>query len=46
MTTKKYFFQKYAAGDIDYGYRFEFENVDGKRVIGHGGDLGISSGVR
>jgi CubicO group peptidase (beta-lactamase class C family) len=47
LTTKKYFFRKYAAGDIYYGYGFELENVDGKRVIGHGGgDLGISSGVR
>lgn len=47
LTSKKYFFRKYAAGDIDYGYGFELENVDGKRVIGHGGgDLGISSGIR
>lgn len=47
LTTKKYFFRKYAAGDIYYGYGFELESVDGQRVIGHGGgDLGISSGVR
>ena len=47
LTTKKFFFRKYAAGDIFYGYGFELETVDGKRVIGHGGgDLGISSGVR
>ena len=47
MTTKKYFFRKYAASDIDYGYGFEIENLGGKRVIGHGGgDLGISSGLR
>ena len=47
LTTKKFFFRKYAAGDIYYGYGFELETVDGKRVIGHGGgDLGISSGVR
>ncbi len=43
MTTKKMFFRKYAADDTYYGYGFELENIDGKRVIGHtGGDLGIS----
>jgi CubicO group peptidase (beta-lactamase class C family) len=47
MTTPKFFFRKYTAGDIYYGYGFELENVNGKRVIGHGGgDLGISSGIR
>ena len=47
MTTKKFFFRKYAAGEIYYGYGFELEDVNGKRVIGHGGgDLGISSGIR
>ncbi len=47
MTTGKFFFRKYAAGDIYYGYGFELENINGKRVIGHGGgDLGISSGIR
>lgn len=47
MTTSKFFFRKYAAGDTYYGYGFELENINGKRVIGHGGgDLGISSGVR
>jgi D-alanyl-D-alanine carboxypeptidase len=47
MTTKKFFFRKYAAGDVYYGYGFELENINGKRVIGHsGGDLGISSTVR
>lgn len=47
MTTPKYFFRKYAAGDIYYGYGFELENVNGKRVIGHGGgDLGVSSAIR
>jgi CubicO group peptidase (beta-lactamase class C family) len=47
MTTSKFFFRKYAAGDIYYGYGFELENINGKRVIGHGGgDLGISSGIR
>lgn len=43
MTTNKVFFRKYAADDIYYGYGFELENIDGKRVIGHtGGDLGVS----
>ena len=47
MTTPKYFFRKYSSEDIWYGFGFELENIDGKRVIGHGGgDLGISSGVR
>ena len=47
MTTSKYFFRKYGAGDIYYGYGFELENINGKRVIGHGGgDLGVSSAVR
>jgi CubicO group peptidase (beta-lactamase class C family) len=47
MTTSKFFFRKYAAGDIHYGYGLELENVNGERVIGHGGgDLGISSGIR
>ena len=43
MTTKKVFFRRYAADDTYYGYGFELENIDGKRVIGHtGGDLGVS----
>jgi CubicO group peptidase (beta-lactamase class C family) len=47
MTTNKYFFRKYGAGDIYYGYGFELEKINGKRVIGHGGgDLGISSVIR
>jgi CubicO group peptidase (beta-lactamase class C family) len=47
MTTPKYFFRKYSTDDIWYGYGFELENIDGQRVIGHGGgDLGVSSGVR
>jgi len=47
MTTSKFFFRKYAAGDIYYGYGVELENINGMRVIGHGGgDLGISSGIR
>ena len=46
MTTKKVFFRKYAADDVYYGYGFELENIDGKRVIGHtGGDLGVSSAL-
>jgi CubicO group peptidase (beta-lactamase class C family) len=46
MTTKKVFFRKYAADDTYYGYGFELESIDGKRVIGHtGGDLGISSAL-
>ena len=28
MTTEKYFFRKYAAGDIYYGYGFELENIN------------------
>ena len=47
MTSRKFFFRKYAAGDIYYGYGFELEDVNGKRVVGHGGgDLGISAGIR
>lgn len=47
MTGRKFFFRKYAAGDIYYGYGFELEDIDGKRVVGHGGgDLGISSVIR
>lgn len=47
MTTPKYFFRKYSTDDIWYGYGFELENINGQRVIGHGGgDLGVSSGVR
>src|ERR1043165_2880914 len=37
MTTPKYFFRKYAAGDIYYGYGLELENINGKRVFDHGG---------
>ena len=47
MTTNKIFFRKYDASEVYYGYGVELENINGKRVIGHGGgDLGISSGVR
>ncbi len=47
MTTVKYFFRKYAGHDISYGYGLELENVNGQRVVGHGGgDLGISSAIR
>ena len=43
-TGRKFFFRKYAAGDVYYGYGFELEDINGKRVVGHGGgDLGISS---
>lgn len=46
MTTKKFFFRRYAADDVNYGYGFELPDLDGKRVIGHtGGDLGVSSAV-
>lgn len=47
MSTAKYFFRKYAGHDISYGYGFEAENINGQRVIGHGGgDLGINTSVR
>ena len=47
LTTKKYFFRRYAVGEVNYGYGFELETIGGKLVIGHGGgDLGISSGLR
>ncbi len=47
MTSNKIFGRKYDASDTYWGYGFELETVNGKRVIGHGGgDLGISSGVR
>lgn len=47
MTTNKYFFRKYGAGEVYYGYGFELANINGNRVIGHGGgDLGISSVIR
>lgn len=47
MTTKKVFFRKYGAGDTYYGYGFELEDINGKRMIGNsGGDLGVSSTLR
>ena len=47
MTTNKTFFRKYDASEVYYGYGFELEIENGKRVIGHGGgDLGISTAVR
>lgn len=47
MTSRKIFGRKYDASDTYWGYGFELESVDGKRIIGHGGgDLGVSSGVR
>ena len=46
MTANKFFFRKYAADDVYYGYGFELQNLNGKRVIGHtGGDLGVSSAL-
>jgi len=47
MTTTKILARKYDANQTYWGYGFELEMIDGKRVIGHGGgDFGISSAVR
>jgi CubicO group peptidase (beta-lactamase class C family) len=47
MTSVKVVARKYDAGQTLWGYGFELENINGKRVIGHtGGDFGISSAVR
>jgi CubicO group peptidase (beta-lactamase class C family) len=47
MTSTKILARKYDAGQTFWGYGFELEEINGKRVIGHGGgDMGISSGVR
>jgi hypothetical protein len=47
MSSYKITARKYDAGQTNWGYGFELETVNGKRVIGHGGgDFGISSGVR
>lgn len=47
MTSSKILARKYDAGQTFWGYGFELEEIDGKRVIGHsGGDLGTSSAVR
>jgi CubicO group peptidase (beta-lactamase class C family) len=47
MTSMKVVARKYDAGQTLWGYGFELENIDGQRVIGHGGgDLGISSALR
>lgn len=47
LTSTKILARKYDANQTYWGYGFELENINGKRVIGHGGgDLGISSGVR
>lgn len=47
ITMPKFFFRKYGSDDVYYGYGFELQNINGKRVVGHGGgDLGISSGIR
>jgi CubicO group peptidase (beta-lactamase class C family) len=47
LTSSKILARKYDANQTYWGYGFELENINGKRVIGHGGgDLGISSAVR
>jgi CubicO group peptidase (beta-lactamase class C family) len=47
LTTSKILARKYDANQTYWGYGFELELIDGKRVIGHGGgDFGISSGIR
>ncbi len=47
LTTSKILARKYDANQTYWGYGFELENIEGKRVIGHGGgDLGVSSGIR
>ena len=47
LTSSKILARKYDANQTYWGYGFELENIDGKRVIGHGGgDFGISSGIR
>ncbi len=47
LTSSKILARKYDANQTYWGYGFELENINGKRVIGHGGgDLGISSALR
>lgn len=47
LTSSKILARKYDANQTYWGYGFELENINGMRVIGHGGgDFGISSGVR
>lgn len=47
LTSSKILARKYDANQTYWGYGFELENIDGKRVIGHGGgDFGVSSAVR
>ena len=47
LTTSKILARKYDANQTYWGYGFELELIDGKRVIGHGGgDFGVSSGIR
>jgi CubicO group peptidase (beta-lactamase class C family) len=43
MTTMKVEARRYEGGQTLWGYGFELENIDGQRVMGHGGgDFGIS----
>ncbi|HEY4491997.1 MAG TPA: hypothetical protein VI958_08340 [Acidobacteriota bacterium] len=37
MTSNRIYGRKYDASDTYWGYGFELETVNGKRVIGHGG---------
>lgn len=47
ITSTKVLARKFDAGQTYWGYGFELEDIDGVRVIGHGGgDLGISCAVR
>ena len=47
LTTTKILARKYDANQTYWGYGFELQLIDGKRVIGHGGgDFGVSSGIR
>lgn len=47
LTSSKILARKYDANQTYWGYGFELELIDGKRVIGHGGgDFGVSSGIR
>lgn len=47
LTSSKILARKYDANQTYWGYGFELEQIDGQRVIGHGGgDFGVSSGYR
>jgi CubicO group peptidase (beta-lactamase class C family) len=47
LTSTKILARKYDANQTYWGYGFELQLIDGKRVIGHGGgDFGVSSGIR